>query len=80
MVLLKFLYGIPLFMIVVALLALITLWDHNCMCYTASIVTAEVVSLKFWFASTQRKWGDFLMTSKAQITNQSFDKITWERR
>jgi hypothetical protein len=57
-------------MMVVVLVAWIVQWDHDCLNYAALIVTAVAVSLAvFWFASTQRKWGDFLMMSKAQITN-----------
>ncbi|KAL3796567.1 hypothetical protein HJC23_009698 [Cyclotella cryptica] len=76
MALRTFSYGIPLFMMVVALVAWIVLWDHDCLYYTASIVTVISVTLAvFWFASTQRKWGDFLMMSQARITNRSFSLV-----
>ncbi|KAL7519536.1 hypothetical protein ACHAWX_004614 [Stephanocyclus meneghinianus] len=76
MALRTFSYGIPLFMMVVSLVAWIVLWDHGCLYYAASIVTAISVALAvFWFANTQRKWGDFLMMSHATITNRSFSLV-----
>lgn len=63
--------GIPLFMVVVALVAWIVFWNHDCLYYAASIVTGISVTLAvFWFASTERKWGDFLMMSQAKITTR----------
>lgn len=63
--------GIPLFMVVVALVAWIVFWEHDCLYYAASIVSGISVTLAvFWFASTERKWGNFLMMSKAKLTIQ----------
>ena len=73
MALRTFSYGIPLFMMVVALVAWIVLAEHDCLYYAASIVTAiSVTQAVFWFANTQRKWGDFLMVSHARIINSHY--------
>ena len=64
--------GIPLFMIVVALVAWVVFWEHNCLYYAASIVTGISVTLTvFWFTSTERKWRDFLLSSQAKITTRA---------
>ena len=66
--------GIPLFMVVVALVAWIVFWEHDCLYYAASIVSGISVTLAvFWFTSTERKWGDFLMMSQAKLTIQYED-------
>ena len=62
-------------MMVVALVAWIVFWDHDCLYYAASIVTAISGSMAMlWFTSTERKWGDFLTSSDARITAR-FDNI-----
>ena len=64
--------GIPLFMVVVALVAWVVFWEHNCLYYAASIVTGISVTLAvFWFTSTERKWRDFLLSSQAKITTRA---------
>ena len=60
--------GVPSFMIVVALVAWVNFWNHRSLYYSASVVTAISIMLTiFWFSSTHRKWGDFLLMSKARI-------------
>jgi len=68
MALRTFSYGIPLFMVVVALVAWVSFWDHESLYYSASVVTAiSVMVLILWFGSTERKWGEFLRMSDARI-------------
>ena len=70
-----FSFGVPLFMMVVALVAWIVFWEHDCLYYAASIVTAISGSMAvLWFTSTERKWGDFLTSTDARITAR-FDNI-----
>ena len=72
MALRTFSHGIPLFMVVVALVAWIIFWEHDCLYYAASIVTGISATLAvIWFSSTERKWGDFLMMTQAKITTRS---------
>ncbi|KAL7437871.1 hypothetical protein ACHAXM_005864 [Skeletonema potamos] len=60
--------GVPSFMIVVALVAWVSFWNHPSVYYSASAVTAISIMLTmFWFANTHRKWGDFLLMSEARI-------------
>lgn len=60
--------GVPSFMIVVALVAWVSFWNHQSLYYSASVVTAIAIMLSiFWFANTHRKWGDFLLMSEARI-------------
>lgn len=71
MALRAFSFGIPLFMVVVALVAWIVFWAHDCLYYAASIVSGISITLAvFWFSSTERKWRDFLMMTQAKITIQ----------
>jgi hypothetical protein len=74
MALRAFSFGIPLFMVVVALVAWIVFWTHECRYYAASIVSGISFTLAvFWFSSTERKWKDFLMMTQAKITIQYDD-------
>jgi len=60
--------GVPSFMIVVALVAWVSFWNHQSLYYSASVVTAISLMLTiYWFANTHRKWGDFLLMSEARI-------------
>lgn len=64
----SFSFGVPSFMIVVAFVAWVSFWNHPSRYYSASVVTAISIMLTiFWFANTQRKWGDFLLMSEARI-------------
>jgi len=63
-----FSYGVPLFMVVVSLVAWITFWDSNYRYVSASVVTAVVLMvILFWFGSTQRKWTGFLLMPEARV-------------
>ena len=63
-----FSYGIPLFMVVVSLVAWVTMWDHKSKYYSASVVTTiSLMVLVYWFGNTKRKWGDFVMKSEARV-------------
>ena len=68
-----FSYGVPLFMIVVALVAWLSFWDigykNNWFYISASVVTAIVLAVTiFWFGSTERKWGGFLRSDARVLT------------
>lgn len=63
-----FSYGVPLFMVVVSLVAWMTFWDSNHRYISASVVTAVVLMVTiFWFGSTHRKWTGFLMRPEARV-------------
>ena len=73
MALRAFSYGVPLFMIVVALVAWLSFWDigykNNWYYISASVVTAIVLAVTiFWFGSTERKWGGFLRSDARVLT------------
>jgi len=68
MALKAFSYGVPLFMVVVALVAWVSFWDHPTYYIPASVVTAIVLVVTiFWFGSTERKWGGYLVRSDRRI-------------
>mmetsp|Transcript_16479 Transcript_16479/g.39453 ORF Transcript_16479/g.39453 Transcript_16479/m.39453 type:complete len:274 (+) Transcript_16479:141-962(+) len=60
--------GVPLFMVVVALVAWVTFWDSDSLIISASVVTAIALMVTiFWFGSTHRKWTGFLMMNEARV-------------
>lgn len=63
--------GVPLFMCVLAQIGWVVFWNHNSARYYASglVTFVAVVTLVLWFAHTDRKWGMFLMSSEAKISN-----------
>ena len=74
-----FSYGIPLFMVVVALVAWVSFWGHESLYYSASVVTVIAVAVvAFWFSSTERKWGDFLRMSEARILARGMSFVNLE--
>ncbi|KAL7436484.1 hypothetical protein ACHAXH_007399 [Discostella pseudostelligera] len=63
-----FSYGVPLFMVVVSLVAWVTFWGNGAWYTASSIVT--VISLGvtiFWFSGIERKWSGFLLSPRARI-------------
>ncbi len=63
-----FSYGVPLFMLVVSLVAWVTFSENESWHVSASIVT--VISLGvtiFWFSGIERKWSGFLLMPNARI-------------
>lgn len=63
-----FSYGVPLFMVVVSLVAWVSFWDHQSRYISASVVTViSLMSTIFWFGRTERKWSGFLLTSEARV-------------
>ena len=83
-----FSYGVPLFMVVVALVAWVTFWDSDKRYVSASVVTFIVLlATVFWFLNTERKWSGFLLQSEARVltrgmsissTHQSDEKVGGE--
>lgn len=63
-------FGIPLFMAVLAQIAWVVFWDHPARNYAAALVTSiAIITLILWFAHTDRKWGTFLLSSQAKLSN-----------
>jgi len=78
-----FSYGVPLFMIVVALVAWLSFWDigykSNWFYISASVVTAIVLAVTiFWFGSTERKWGGFLRSDARVLTRGMSGNSTFQ--
>eukprot|EP00584_Thalassiosira_punctigera_P025138 CAMPEP_0172566834 /NCGR_PEP_ID=MMETSP1067-20121228/113411_1 /TAXON_ID=265564 ORGANISM="Thalassiosira punctigera, Strain Tpunct2005C2" /NCGR_SAMPLE_ID=MMETSP1067 /ASSEMBLY_ACC=CAM_ASM_000444 /LENGTH=278 /DNA_ID=CAMNT_0013358041 /DNA_START=93 /DNA_END=929 /DNA_ORIENTATION=- len=66
-----FSYGVPLFMVVVALVSWLSFWESDARIYAATIVTVvALVATIFWFGSTERKWTGFLMTTEARVVTR----------
>lgn len=66
-----FSYGVPLFMVVVALVAWVTFWNTESRLVSATLVT--VISFMvaiLWFGSTRRKWTGFLMMPEARVVTR----------
>jgi hypothetical protein len=60
--------GVPLFMLVVALVAWMNFWSSSYVYISASIVTAIALAVAvYWFKSIDRKWMSFLLMSHARI-------------
>jgi len=60
--------GIPLFMIVVALVAWMNFWSSPSKYVAASVVTVIVLAVTaFWFSSISRKWMSYLLESNSRI-------------
>ena len=71
-----FSYGVPLFMVMVALVAWLTFWDTQSFYYAASVVTAIVfVEILFWFSRTERKWSGFLLMSEARVATRGMSFV-----
>lgn len=65
-------FGVPLFMAVLAQVAWVTFWEHPGRNYAAALVTAiAIITLLFWFVHTDRKWGTFLLSPQAKLSNPS---------
>jgi hypothetical protein len=63
-----FSYGIPLFMILVALVSWMQFWSSPYRFVASSVVTVIVFGGSvFWFTSISRKWTSFLLTSDSRI-------------
>ena len=72
----SFSFGVPLFMMVVALVAWVSFWESQSLYLSASVVTAIVVMVTiFWFGSTQRKWTGFLLMSEARVLTRGTSYI-----
>lgn len=71
-----FSYGVPLFMVVVALVAWVTFWNSDSLYYSAAVVTAiaAMVTL-FWFGGTQRKWTSFLLMPEARMLTRGMSIV-----
>jgi len=71
-----FSYGVPLFMVVVALVAWVTFWESDSLYYSATVVTVIALMVTiFWFGSTERKWTGYLMTSDARVLTRGMSFI-----
>jgi|Transcript_12680 calcium release-activated calcium channel protein 1 len=66
-----FSYGVPLFMTVLAQVGWIIFWDHEQATIYASTLVSLVafITIVFWFAHTNRKWGGFLLSTDAKLYN-----------
>ena len=72
-----FSYGVPLFMVVVALVAWVTFWESPTFYISASVVTAIALAVTiFRFGSTERKWGGFLRRSDGRILTRGLSRNT----
>lgn len=70
-----FSYGVPLFMVVVSLVAWVTFWGNGAYYTASSIVT--VISLGvtiFWFSGIERKWSGFLLSPRARILTRGLSQ------
>jgi len=71
-----FSYGVPLFMLDVALVAWCTFWDTSNFWISPLVVTVvSVVVTLFWYLRTERKWIGFLMTSEARVLTRGMSMI-----
>jgi len=73
-----FSYGVPLFMVVVALVPWVTFWDIERYGYVlASGVVTSIAFLVviFWFISTERKWTGFLLTTEARVLTRGMSIV-----
>uniref|UniRef100_A0A7S4NBN3 Uncharacterized protein n=1 Tax=Odontella aurita TaxID=265563 RepID=A0A7S4NBN3_9STRA len=64
-------YAVPLFMCVLAQIGWVVFWDHeSARIYASTLITViAMVTIVFWFAHTDRKWGGFLLSSEARLRN-----------
>lgn len=64
-----FSFGVPLFMVDVALVAWVTFWGSGSRFYlSAGSVTAIVLMLTvYWYFGTERKWSEFLLMPEARV-------------
>lgn len=70
-----FSYGVPLFMLVVSLVAWVSFSENESWHISASIVS--IISLGvtiFWFSAIERKWSGFLMMPTARILNRGLSQ------
>eukprot|EP00521_Asterionellopsis_glacialis_P007998 CAMPEP_0195284074 /NCGR_PEP_ID=MMETSP0707-20130614/2412_1 /TAXON_ID=33640 /ORGANISM="Asterionellopsis glacialis, Strain CCMP134" /LENGTH=291 /DNA_ID=CAMNT_0040343369 /DNA_START=142 /DNA_END=1017 /DNA_ORIENTATION=- len=66
-----FAYGVPLFMAVLAQIGWVIFWTHDtARNYASTLVTLiAFCTIVLWFAHTERKWSEFLLSADAKLRN-----------
>ena len=70
-----FSYGVPLFMLVVSLVAWVSFSENDAWLISSSIVAAISLGVTiFWFSGIERKWSDFLLMSNARVLTRGMSQ------